>query len=203
MGRTQELLFILTDLVRRKRIAAHPIYVDFPMAIAATELTAKYATLLDADCQELMAWHKLNPRSSPIRFVRDVEESIALNEITSGAIIISASGMCDAGRIKYHLLYNISRAECSILISGFQARGTLGRDWLMRRRRSRFSASPMRYERTSIPSAGFRPMPTRRPCWTGCGSSANRRATHLSSMAKRKPARDSCRPSGINFTGRT
>ena len=127
VGRTQELLFILTDLVRRKRIAAHPIYVDSPMAIAATELTAKYATLLDTECQELMAWHKLNPRSPPIHFVRDVEESIALNEITSGAIIISASGMCDAGRIKYHLLYNISRAECSILISGFQARGTLGR----------------------------------------------------------------------------
>ena len=62
-----------------------------------------------------------------VRFVEDVEESIALNRIRSGLVIISASGMCDAGRIKYHLLNNLGRRECSVIITGFQAVGTLGR----------------------------------------------------------------------------
>ena len=62
-----------------------------------------------------------------IEFVADVERSKALNEVRSGAIIVSASGMCEAGRIKYHLRENLPRSECSILIAGFQAAGTLGR----------------------------------------------------------------------------
>ena len=60
-------------------------------------------------------------------FVGDVNESRALNDVRSGAVIISASGMCEAGRIKYHLRENLPRSECSILITGFQAAGTLGR----------------------------------------------------------------------------
>jgi metallo-beta-lactamase family protein len=62
-----------------------------------------------------------------IEFVADVERSKSLNEIRSGAVIISASGMCEAGRIKYHLRENLPRSECTVLIVGFQAAGTLGR----------------------------------------------------------------------------
>lgn len=127
VGRTQEVLFVLTDLVRRGRLPNLDIYVDSPMAVSATELTMKYRHLLDDETRVLIDWQRQHPDRPRIRYIRDVEDSMALNHIKSGAVIISASGMCDAGRIKYHLLHNLPRRECSILITGFQAAGTLGR----------------------------------------------------------------------------
>lgn len=127
VGRTQELLFVFADLVRRRRLARLDIYVDSPMALAATEITLKHEALLDEPTRELIAWQRRHPDAARIRFVQDVEESIALNGIRGGAVIISASGMCDAGRIKYHLLHNLPRRESSVIICGFQAAGTLGR----------------------------------------------------------------------------
>ncbi|GAB4174259.1 MAG: MBL fold metallo-hydrolase [Rhodocyclaceae bacterium] len=127
VGRTQELLFVLTDLVRRGRIRAPSIYVDSPMSLAATEVTLRHIDALDAHTRSLIAWQRLHPDRPPIRFVQSVEESMALNELRSGAVIISASGMCDAGRIKHHLRHNLPRPESSVVIAGFQAAGTLGR----------------------------------------------------------------------------
>ena len=127
VGRTQELLFVLTDLIKNQRLEPVDIYVDSPMALAATRLTLLHEALLDEEARALIVWQHAHPRGPRIRFVQDVEESIALNAIRSGAVIISASGMCDAGRIKYHLLNNLSRSECAVLITGFQAAGTLGR----------------------------------------------------------------------------
>ncbi|MCX7171288.1 MAG: MBL fold metallo-hydrolase [Proteobacteria bacterium] len=127
VGRTQEVLFVLTDLVRRGRLPQLDIYVDSPMAVSATELTMKYRHLLDDETQALITWQQHHPDRPRIHYIRAVEESMALNQIKSGAVIISASGMCDAGRIKYHLQHNLSRRECSVLITGFQAAGTLGR----------------------------------------------------------------------------
>jgi metallo-beta-lactamase family protein len=83
--------------------------------------------LLDAQTRELIAWQRRHPDRPTIRFVQQVEESMALNEVRSGAVIIAASGMCDAGRVKHHLRHNLSRPECSVVITGFQAAGTLGR----------------------------------------------------------------------------
>ena len=128
VGRTQDIIYLLGDLFRQGRISNHmTIYVDSPMATSATEITMKHFELLDKEAKELMDWGRNQHDFPKINFVEDVEESIALNDIRSGAVIISASGMCDAGRVKHHLRYNLGRKECSILITGFQAGGTLGR----------------------------------------------------------------------------
>lgn len=127
VGRTQEIIYILADLVRRKLLAPLKIYVDSPMATAATRITWEHPALVDSHTHELIAWMKQHPKQMSVEFVADVEHSRALNAVRGGAIIISASGMCDAGRIKYHLRENLPRSECGILITGFQATGTLGR----------------------------------------------------------------------------
>jgi metallo-beta-lactamase family protein len=127
VGRTQELLFVIADLVRRGRLKAPRVFVDSPMALAATEITLRHETLLDGETRALLAWQRAHPQALKVRFVTTVEESIALNAVPHGAVIISASGMCEAGRIKYHLLHNLPRRECSVIIAGFQASGTLGR----------------------------------------------------------------------------
>lgn len=127
VGRTQDLLFLLVDLHRQGKLGPMNIYVDSPMALAATEITLKHMALLDKETTDIMQWLKTHDQHIKIHFIQDVEESMRLNSIKQGAVIISASGMCDAGRIKYHLKYNLSRPECTILITGFQAAGTLGR----------------------------------------------------------------------------
>lgn len=127
VGRTQDLLFLLTDLQRQGRLGVMDIYVDSPMALAATEITLRHRELFDKETIDIMNWHNQHNKNLRIHFVQEVEDSIRLNHIQSGAIVISASGMCDAGRIKYHLKYNLPRPECSILFTGFQAAGTLGR----------------------------------------------------------------------------
>src|SRR5574343_85301 len=127
VGRTQEILYMLAALVRRKRLAPLKVYVDSPMANSATRITLAHPKLIDPETRELIAWQQAHPDKMYVEAVADVERSKALNEIRSGAIILSASGMCEAGRIKYHLRENLPRSECSVLIAGFQAAGTLGR----------------------------------------------------------------------------
>lgn len=127
VGRTQELLYMLADLVRRKRISPLKVYVDSPMASKATHITMAHRELLDPETRDLIDWLGAHPDKMHIEFVSDADHSKALNDIRSGAVIVSASGMCEAGRIKYHLRENLPRSECTILITGFQAAGTLGR----------------------------------------------------------------------------
>jgi len=113
VGRTQDILSFLGELQMDGRLPpVMAIYVDSPMALAATRITLKYATL---------------PQVVRVRFVEDLEESKRINAVRSGAVIISASGMCEGGRIRHHLRHNLARPECAIVFSGFQAAGTLGR----------------------------------------------------------------------------
>lgn len=127
VGRTQELLFVLGDLVRHGRMAPMTVHVDSPMANSATKITLRHLELLSGETRELISWMERNTEKMRVEFVADVEESMRLNDLRHGAVILSASGMCDAGRIKYHLQNNLARSESSVLITGFQAAGTLGR----------------------------------------------------------------------------
>lgn len=127
VGRTQEIIFLLIDLVRRNLLPHLSIWIDSPMATSATHLTQHFFSQLDKESQTTFEWFKKNPGAVDLRFIADVEESKALNKIKGGAIIISASGMCDAGRILHHLQNNLPRSQNAIVITGFQAYGSLGR----------------------------------------------------------------------------
>jgi len=127
VGRTQAVLYALAELARSRRLPPLRVFIDSPMAEKATLITRRHLELLSPPTRELDAWIRRNPADLQLRYTHDVEDSKALNQVRSGAIIISASGMCDAGRIKHHLRWNLPRKECAVLITGFQAEGTLGR----------------------------------------------------------------------------
>ncbi|HEX6828682.1 MAG TPA: MBL fold metallo-hydrolase [Burkholderiales bacterium] len=127
VGRTQDLLFLLADLHRKGRLPEMHIYVDSPMAMSATEITLRHRELFDEEAATVMQWLRKAGGRPRVSFVQDAEESKALNAVKGGAVIISASGMCEAGRIRHHLRHNLARPECGVLITGFQALGTLGR----------------------------------------------------------------------------
>ena len=127
VGRTQEVLHVLADLVRLGRAPNLTIFVDSPLATRATEIHAKYAAALDRESRDLGAWLATHRDRVRIHFTETPQESMALNSVTSGAVIIAASGMCEGGRIRHHLRHNLARAGTAIVFTGFQARGTLGR----------------------------------------------------------------------------
>ena len=127
VGRTQELLYHFMQLNEQGRLPPVEIFVDSPMAVAATEITLKHFSLFDEEAKQLLGTAKQLKESAHIHFISDVQDSIKLNRIKNGAVIISASGMCDAGRVLHHLHNNLSRPECAVVICGFQAEGSLGR----------------------------------------------------------------------------
>ncbi len=127
LGRTQDMLALLVAETSSGRLRDLNVFVDSPLALRATEITLQHREVLDDTTRQLLSAHESARRPIRIRFTQDVEESKALNRIRSGAVIIASSGMCDGGRIKHHLEHNIGRQECSILFTGFQAAGTLGR----------------------------------------------------------------------------
>lgn len=127
LGRTQELLLLLTQLVREGRLPRLRVFVDSPMADRVTQLTWKHFDYLDDEARALLAARQVNTRWLDLRFTASVEESMALNRIHSGAIILAASGMCDAGRIQHHLRHHLGHAGSAVAIVGYQAQGTLGR----------------------------------------------------------------------------
>ncbi|GAB6181949.1 MBL fold metallo-hydrolase [Desulfotomaculum defluvii] len=126
-GRTQDILYSINQLRIKNAIPDMPLYIDSPMAIRATEIFRNNTQIYDQETKELIALGHNPLEMSNIKTTLSMEESRQLNFYNGRAIIISASGMCDAGRIKHHLRHNLWRSECMVLFVGYQAEGTLGR----------------------------------------------------------------------------
>ena len=127
VGRTQQLVVLLHELSNRGAIPAIPIFVDSPLAVNVTEVFRKHGEWLDDETRQLVADGSDAFGFKRLRYIRDVQESKALNDLHGPFIIISASGMCEAGRIVHHLRNNIEDPRNTVLITGFQAENTLGR----------------------------------------------------------------------------
>lgn len=128
VGRTQELVYFLNRMLTAKDIPPIPIFVDSPLAVNATDIFKKYYHLFDRETQEFIQSEKHTALSySNLKYTRSVEESKALNDLKGPAIIISASGMAEAGRILHHLRNNIENPLNTIMIVSWQAPHTLGR----------------------------------------------------------------------------
>ena len=127
LERTQEVLYLLGQFSREGRIPNIPIYLDSPLAIKATEIFRKNKKYYDDACRAVVE-QGFDPFSMPnLRLTPTTRESMEINQIKGSAIIISANGMCSAGRIKHHLKHNLWRPGASIVMIGFQAEGTTGR----------------------------------------------------------------------------
>ncbi len=127
VGRTQELLYVFSQHYDQWGLADWQIFLDSPMAIEATDVYARHARVYDARARSWYA-HDRNAFMLPnLRISRSNEDSMLINRIRSGAIIIAGSGMCSGGRITHHLKHNVWRREAHVMIVGFQAAGTLGR----------------------------------------------------------------------------
>ena len=129
VGRTQDLIYWLGKLQRQGKLPQKQIYIDSPMAISASEIYAANTALFNVDDPEFSktAPHGWHAWLKGLIYSQSAEESMAINRIAGGAIIIAGSGMCNGGRIRHHLKYNLWRRNAHILIVGFQAEGTLGR----------------------------------------------------------------------------
>jgi metallo-beta-lactamase family protein len=127
VGRTQELLYVFARHFEEWGLARWQIFLDSPMAIEATEIYARHEVVHDVPARELSVRRGSLFQLPNLRLSRTGEDSMLINRIRSGAIIIAGSGMCTGGRIKHHLKHNIWREETHVLIVGFQAAGTLGR----------------------------------------------------------------------------
>ncbi|KFZ36804.1 beta-lactamase [Shewanella mangrovi] len=128
VGRAQEIIYLFHLYAKEWQLSRWTIVLDSPMAIEATRVYVHNYPLMDDEFQRMTQQHPgAHPLLSEVRFIRDTEESMSLNDIDHGLIIIAGSGMCNGGRIRCHLQHNLGRANSDVIICGFQALGTPGR----------------------------------------------------------------------------
>lgn len=155
VGRTQEVLYWFNVLSREGRMRPPRVYVDSPMATAVTRITANHLALFDQEARGLAAAGPAPGREPVVRFVGSVEESMALNRLQGGAVIIAASGMCEGGRIRHHLRHHLPNPKSTVMITGFQAQGTLGRQLVDGARRVRIHGHELRVRARIVTIGGF------------------------------------------------
>ena len=131
VGRTQEILYFIREIKERGLVTGHgnfPVYVDSPLAIEATGIFLQCDPSFVDDTMRELIRSGVNPLVFPgLELTVSQEESRRINEDKTPKVILSASGMCDAGRVRHHLKHNLWRPECTVLFVGYQANGTLGR----------------------------------------------------------------------------
>jgi metallo-beta-lactamase family protein len=126
VGRTQELLYFLNEMFNDKKLPQVPVFVDSPLSLEATQVVKSHPENFNSKIQELLLTDK-DPFDFPgLKFIKTVDESKALNDLNQPCIIISASGMADAGRIKHHIANNISDNRNTILLVGYCEPRSLG-----------------------------------------------------------------------------
>ncbi|WP_019529981.1 MBL fold metallo-hydrolase RNA specificity domain-containing protein [Dasania marina] len=130
VGRTQEIIFRLGELYQKGKLRQQAVYLDSPMAIAVTEIYHRYQDVYNREDKAALKQGSANSLHSflpVLRYSSSTAESMALNNIEAGAIIIAGSGMCNGGRIRHHFKHNIWRRNAHVIFVGFQAMGTPGR----------------------------------------------------------------------------
>lgn len=144
VGRTQEVLYEFGRHFDEWKLADWRIFLDSPMAIEASRVYWAHTELYDEEARALqLRVGNITPLPN-LTLCRTVEQSMAINELRNGAIIIAGSGMCTGGRVVHHLKHNLSRPECDIVFTGFQAGGTPGRAIVERREFVRIHGTPVR-----------------------------------------------------------
>ncbi len=144
VGRTQQLVLMLHELSDQKRIPRIPVFVDSPLAVNVTKIFQKHSECFDDETRQFLLEGQEPFSFGNLRYVQDVGESKALNDLRGPFVVISASGMCEAGRILHHLKNNIEDPRNTVLITGFQAENTLGRKIVNRMQEVPIFGEPMR-----------------------------------------------------------
>ena len=156
VGRTQNLLYQLSHIFRKREVGNVAVVVDSPLASAATEIVAQHPEYFDKETSEEFArLHAGGLLAERLRFTASVDESKALNRDPRPLILLSASGMMESGRILHHLAWNVSRDDCEILVVGYQARYTLGRKLLDGEREVNILGRRFAVRATLTPLLGF------------------------------------------------
>jgi metallo-beta-lactamase family protein len=153
VGRTQQVVLLLHELINEKAIPDLPIFVDSPLAVNVTDVFRKHEEEWDEGAREFASRHEDPFGWQRLRYVRTVEESKALNGLRMPFIVISASGMCEAGRVLHHLRNSVEDPRNLVLITGFQAQNTLGRAIVQKQPEVRIFGEPMRL-RAEVDSIG-------------------------------------------------
>lgn len=133
VGRTQTVVYFLHQLISAGRLPDLPVFVDSPMASRATEVFRAHTECFDRETLDLLAAHPDLFGEKHVRYVETVNESVRLNRFDRPCVVISASGMCEAGRVLHHLKHGLGDPRNTILIAGYQAADTLGRRLVERR----------------------------------------------------------------------
>jgi metallo-beta-lactamase family protein len=127
VGRTQQLVLLLHQLMHQRRLPSVPIFVDSPLAVNVTEVFRAHPECFDAETYQYLESGEDPFGFKRLIYIRDIIESKKLNELRGSFIVISPSGMCEAGRVLHHLRHNVGDARNTVLLTGYQAENTLGR----------------------------------------------------------------------------